>query len=153
MKLREYKPSDCAFMAKLFYDTVHTVNAKDYTNEQLDAWATGSVDLKAWNLSFAAHNTLIAEIDGKIAGFADMDKTGCLDKLYIHKEYQRRGIAAALVNELERRARQAGLSRFETYASITAKPFFEKQGYLVETKNEVMRNGIILVNYKMTKRG
>ena len=39
-------------MAELFYDTVHTLNAKDYTQEQLDAWATGEVELEAWNKSF-----------------------------------------------------------------------------------------------------
>lgn len=33
IKLREYQPSDCAFLAELFYDTVHIINAKDYTNE------------------------------------------------------------------------------------------------------------------------
>jgi len=79
--LREYKPSDCPFMSKLFYDTVHTVNARDYTNEQLDVWATGAVDLEKWDRSFLEHDTLVAEIDGEIVGFADMDKTGYLDRL------------------------------------------------------------------------
>ena len=41
MQLREYQPSDCAQMAELFYQTVHSVNAKNYTKEQLDAWAIG----------------------------------------------------------------------------------------------------------------
>jgi putative acetyltransferase len=101
MIIRKYKPRDCTFMAKLFYDTVHTINAKDYTDEQLNAWATGSVDLEVWNKSFTAHNTLVAVIKGEIVGFADMDHTGYLDKLYVHKDFQRRGIATALVKELE----------------------------------------------------
>ena len=54
MQLREYTPSDCAQLAELFYQTVHSVNAKDYTQEQLDAWATGEVDLQAWDKSFRA---------------------------------------------------------------------------------------------------
>lgn len=58
MQLREYQPSDCAQMAELFYQTVHSVNAKDYTKEQLDAWATGEVDLQAWDKSFRAHKTI-----------------------------------------------------------------------------------------------
>ncbi len=149
--LREYKPSDCPFLSKLFYDTVHSVNAGDYTNEQLNAWATGSVDLEEWNRSFLEHDTLIAEIDGEIVGFADMDKTGYLDRLYIHKDFRSKGIAAALVNELEKRARNSGIICFATYSSITAKPFFEKQGYTVERKNRVVRNGSTLINYKMTK--
>lgn len=153
MILREYKPSDCTIMARLFYDTVHTVNAKDYTNEQLDVWATGDVDLEVWDRSFLAHITVIAEIEDKIIGFVDMDNTGYLDRLYIHKDFQRRGIAYLLVNELERRARNTGLSNFKTYASITAKPFFEKQGYTVEKETMAVREGILLLNYQMVKHG
>ena len=48
MIIRQYQPTDCKELAELFYNTVHTVNAKDYTKEQLDAWATGKVDLKKW---------------------------------------------------------------------------------------------------------
>ena len=46
MLIRNYQPSDCTEMAELFYNTVHTINAKDYTKEQLDAWASGQVDLE-----------------------------------------------------------------------------------------------------------
>ena len=52
MQIRKYRPSDCRELAELFYDTVHTVNAGDYTKEQLDAWTTGHVDLEAWDRSF-----------------------------------------------------------------------------------------------------
>ena len=38
--LRAYRPSDCSEVLRLFYDTVHTVNARDYTEEQLDAGRT-----------------------------------------------------------------------------------------------------------------
>lgn len=151
MIIREYKPMDCAIMAKLFYNTVHTINANDYTNEQLNAWATGNIDLEAWNHSFLEHYTLIAERDGKIVGFADMEKTGYIDRLYVHMDCQREGIATALINELEQHARKSGIFTFEAYASITAKPFFEKRGYTVDTKNQAIRNGIMLVNYKMVK--
>ena len=96
MIIRKYRTNDCSSMAKLFYDTVHTISERDYTKEQLDAWATGRVDLEAWDRSFLEHNTLIAEIENKIVGFADMDKAGYLDMLYIHKDFQRRGVATAL---------------------------------------------------------
>lgn len=46
MLIRNYQPSDCKEIAELFYNTVHTINAKDYTKEQLNVWATGQVDLK-----------------------------------------------------------------------------------------------------------
>jgi len=103
------------------------------------------------NRSFSKHDTLIAEIDGKIVGFADMDNTGYLDRLYVHRNFQGLGIASSLVCELEQHAEDIGVTKFETYASITAMPFFMKRGYKVEEENEVIRNGITLINYKMVK--
>jgi len=61
MQIRPYRPSDCGAMAELFYDTVHSVNAADYSPQQLDAWASGQVDLEAWDRSFREHCTLVAE--------------------------------------------------------------------------------------------
>ncbi|OJU09159.1 MAG: GNAT family N-acetyltransferase [Clostridiales bacterium 43-6] len=151
MFIREYKPDDCPLLAQLFYDTVHTVNAKDYTEEQLDAWGTGNVNLDEWNHSFLEHTTLVAAQDGVITGFADMDRNGYLDRLYVHKDYQGIGIATALVKELERRVEQYNAVCFETHASITAKPFFEKLGYTVQAENITVRKGVSMTNFKMTK--
>ena len=61
MEIRKYKSEDCAAMADLFYETVHTVNARDYTPAQLDAWACGDVDLDVWDRSFREHITVVAE--------------------------------------------------------------------------------------------
>ena len=149
MQLRKYQPSDCAQMAELFYQTVHSVNAQDYTREQLDAWATGEVDSQAWDKSFRAHRTIVATESGKIVGFGDMDETGYLDRLYVHKDYQGQGIASAICDELERFA--AGKT-FTTHASITAKPFFQHRGYHVVRKQEVIRHGVVLTNFVMKKQ-
>lgn len=151
MELRKYVPADCTELARLFFDTVHAVNAKDYTKEQLDAWASGQVDLIAWNQSFLAHNTIIAEADGVIAGFGDMDSTGYLDRLYVHKDYQRRGVAAAICDALEAELYNASQLCFTTHASITARPFFEVRGYRVIRRQVVQRQGILLTNYVMEK--
>ena len=105
IKIREYTPSDLPEIAELFYDTVHTVNATDYSDEQLDAWADGNIDMEKWNKSLESHYSLVAEENGVIAGFGDIDKTGHLDRLYVHKDYQGRGIGTAICVRLESRAR------------------------------------------------
>ncbi len=148
MLLREYVTSDCKQLAELFYQTVHTVNAKDYTKEQLDVWATGNVDLKEWDKSFLEHYTIVAIEDEIIVGFGDIDKSGYLDRLYVHKDYQGHGIASALCERLEQSVIE---NKIVTHASITAKPFFEQRGYCVVKKQEVMRCGIALTNYVMEK--
>ena len=128
MVIRRYQPSDCGQMAELFYQTVHSVNAKDYTKEQLDVWATGKVDLTRWGQSFSAHYTVVAILDNMLAGFGDIDETGYLDRLYVHKDYQRRGIATAICDSLEQAFE---VEKVVSHVSITARPFFEARGYLV----------------------
>ena len=129
MEIRRYLPSDLAQISQLFYDTVHRVNAIDYSKEQPDVWATWLLNLAAWNESFLAHYTLVAVASNNvIAGFGDITREGYLDRLYVHKDYQGQGIATALCNELENAIES---DKFTTHASITAKPFFERRGYQV----------------------
>lgn len=148
MILREYRPADCPQLADLFYHTVHTVNTKDYTEEQVNAWATGQVDLEAWDRSFREHYTVVAEENGLLVGFGNIDQTGYLDRLYVHKDFQGRGIATTLCNRLE----QAVAGSIVTHASLTARPFFEKRGYTVLREQQVERHGVRLTNYVMEKR-
>lgn len=149
MKLRPYESGDCPALARLFYDTVHTVNGRDYTPEQLAAWADGQVDHSAWDTSFLAHHTLVAEENGVVLGFADMDSSGYLDRLYVHKDHQGQGVASALCDALEDACPAAV---FTTHASLTARPFFEGRGYRVLRRQTVIRHGVPLDNYVMEKR-
>ena len=151
MDIRKYKSTDCAEIAELFYNTVHEINAKDYTKQQLDIWATGDVDLSVWDKSFLEHNTLVAEENNIIVGFGDMDNNGYLDRLFVHKDYQGKGIATSIIIELERQSKIHGISIFSTRASITSKPFLEKHGYHVVSENKVIRNGVELINFIMEK--
>lgn len=148
MILRRYEPADCRELTELFYTTVHTVNAADYTEEQLNVWATGSIDQKAWNASLMEHYAIVALENNTIVGFGDMDATGYLDRLYIHKDYQHQGIATAICNELEQTIHS---EHFTTHASITARPFFAGRGYKVIKEQQVIRQEIALTNYIMKK--
>ena len=144
MKLRRYNSDDIREIIELFYDTVHTVNAADYTEEQLGAWASGEVDADAWNRSLLEHVTYVAvekdesnAADEIVIGFADMDRSGYLDRLYVHKDHQRQGVASALCDRLEK---EIAADRYLTHASITARPFFEKRGYKTVREQQVEIN-------------
>lgn len=141
MFIRKYESTE------LFYNTVHTINAKDYTKKQLDAWASGQVDLEKWDQSFQEHFTVVAVENGIIVGFGDIDTTGYFDRLYIHKNNQRKGIATAICDQLESKVQ----GKIVTHASVTAKPFFEKRGYKVLKEQQVVRKEIFLKNYVMEK--
>lgn len=103
--------------------------------------------MEQWNSSFQKHISFVAVEDETIVGFGDIDSTGYLDRLYVHKDFQRKGVATALCDVLE----QAVSSKITTHASITAKPFFENRGYRVITEQQLNRQNALLTNFIMEK--
>ena len=155
MEIRKFKHSDTSQIVTLFYETVHTINARDYSLEQLEAWAPKHVKeakIVNWKEALSHNITYVAETNGKIIGFSDMTATGYLDRLYIHKDFQGQGIASAFIQILEIEAKSLKLDEMSTDASITAKSFFERHGYQTIQSQSVERRGILLVNFKMVKK-
>ena len=151
MLLRSYRKADDAQLVTLFFDTVHSVNAGDYSEAQLAVWAPEGLDAEAWCRPFQNDHTLVAELDGEIVGFANLGAGGHLDRLYVHKGHQRQGIATRLMAGVEAHAREQGHRAVSAEVSITAKPFFLKRGYVLLRENTVERGGQALLNYKMEK--
>lgn len=152
IELRPYRPSDLDALERLFYETILSVNAADYSAQQLDAWAPGKIDRARWDAGLREHFTRIAVIGEQIVGFGDLDADGYLDRLYVHRDFLRHGIARAICDALEAHACALGVPEVTTHASITARPFFEKRGYRVVREQQVERAGILLTNYVMTYR-
>lgn len=148
MEIRKYENIDFAEVAELFYSTVHSVNLKDYSQKQVDALATGKLDSDRWNKSLLENYSIVAIEGKKIVGFGDINKINYLDRLYVHKDFQGRGVATAICDELEK---QANGDTIVVHASITAKPFFEKRGYKVLKEQKVELAGVFLINYVMEK--
>ncbi|MCM1515733.1 MAG: GNAT family N-acetyltransferase [Paraprevotella sp.] len=147
METREYIPEDIHEIIKLFHDTVHSVNARDYTKEQLNAWANGDIDIESWNMSLQEHFCIVATENGKITGFGDISRNGYLNRLFVHRDFQGQGIATAICERLEKLIS----GKITTHASITAKPFFEKRGYCTVRSQRVERHGVWLTNFVMEK--
>lgn len=147
MFLRIYQPSDCREIMKLFYNTVHTVNAGDYSSEQINAWAPWDLDERQWDNSLREHYTVVAIENNEIIGFGDIDRTGYLDRLYVHALHQGEGVATAICDLLENCVE----GTVTTQASITARPFFEGRGYRVVRQQTVERKGVQMTNFVMKK--
>lgn len=151
MEIRKYVKDDLEKIINIFRDTVHKVNIKDYTKEQVVAWAHDSIDKRMWHKTLSEHYTFVAVNGDVILGFGDIADSGYLDRLYVHHDYLRQGVATLLCTKLESMI-DADLT-IMTHASITAKPFFEKRGYKVVKEQIVERDGIFLKNYIMELSG
>ena len=152
MKIRLFKKGDAAPLLSLFHSTIHNINAADYSQEELNAWAPplASWDMEKWEKSFENKTVFIVE-DGKIAGFGELENDGHIDRFYVHWDYVGLGIGSLIYDQIEGKADALKLGRLFVEASITAKPFFEKMGFSLVKSQTVVRNGVELKNYVMEK--
>jgi len=112
MKIREATRADAGQMVRIFHDTIHTVNTRDYTAGQVDAWSPAVPEADAWaERKFPTRTTFVADDDGTIAGFGELEVSGHVDCFYCHHTYQRRGVGSATFQRIEGRARALGLTR------------------------------------------
>ncbi len=148
IEIIRYSQKDLQSVLNLFYDTVHSVNAADYTKEQLDVWAPVNADAEKWTRSFALSYAVTAWVDGVLAGFGDITEAGYLDRLYVGKDFQRQGVGSALCDALEN---AFPVTEITVHASVTALPFFEERGYRIITRQQVERKGVTLENCVMKK--
>jgi GNAT superfamily N-acetyltransferase len=144
-----FQLADTAAIVTLFRNTIHRVNSRDNTPEQVNARAPAEMDLGRWAARLRGSFTVVAEEDGELLGFADLEADGHVDCLYAHAAHQGRGVATALLHALERKAKDLGLVRLFTEASITARPFFAARGFVVLAPQEVECRGARFVNFRM----
>jgi putative acetyltransferase len=151
IRIRSYEPSDIDDLITLFRDTVRRIARRDYTQDQVTAWAPDTIDLEARAVRHSSKPTWIAEISGTMVGFGDLEPDGHLDCMYVHADYQGRGIASRLLAEIEAAAKAQGLTRLYSEVSITARPFFERRGFRVIAPQIVRARGQEFLNYRMEK--
>ncbi|EJR53300.1 hypothetical protein IIM_02664 [Bacillus cereus VD107] len=149
--IRTFQKEDLEQVLQLFYETVHTVNVKDYNTLQLQAWAPERLDRESWLKSLEKNICYVADYKGVIVGFGDYNDERYIDRLFTHKDYQGKGIASYILQKLEKAALQLKHKDIYTEASITAKPFFESKGYTSIKEQKKQHNGQIFINYIMKK--
>lgn len=151
IRFRMARSGDCAAMIEVFRGAVRLVAIRDYTREQVVAWAPDEIDIAAWAGRYCTRQGWVAEVDAGIVGFIDLAEGGLVDMLYVHPDFQRRGIATGLLRQLEMTARSRGIDRLRTEGSLTARPFFERHGFRIIAQQTVAIRGQKLVNFRMEK--
>ena len=63
----------------------------------------------------------------QIVGFSSITPQGYLHNMFVHKDFQDKGVATVLLNEIERYAAVMGIKRITSEVSLTARPFLRKE--------------------------
>ncbi|CAN5447788.1 hypothetical protein BH09BAC3_BH09BAC3_32520 [soil metagenome] len=152
VQLRPYDTQDTPALLDLFRETIHTVNSIDYRAEIIVALAPPYPDIKKKQAKFKNSKTVVAHLDGKIVGFANLDNDlSSIGMLYVHKDYLNQHIGSRLLKSLEKKLSKKEIAKAVADVSITGKAFFEKRGYNVVKENKKMLNGIEFLTYSMEK--
>ncbi|MDM8563687.1 GNAT family N-acetyltransferase [Candidatus Marithioploca araucensis] len=151
MKNRRYHQGEEQALWSLFYNSVHKVNSKDYSQAQIEAWAPSEWDMPQWKNRLRRTNPFVAEENGQLLGFAELEHNGHIDCFYCAHNWQRKGVGSALLNAIEANASKQGIARLYAEASITAKGFFESKGFSIEGEQTVSLREVQFTNYAVSK--
>ncbi|RDL43549.1 histone acetyltransferase [Marinomonas piezotolerans] len=151
MDIHPYSETIAREIADLFYQAVHAIDSSIYSQAQKQVWAPEPINYEQWFARLNQKKPYVAIINQSVAGFIELDDDGHIDCTYTHPDYQGMGVATSLYKHVLAQARKRNLTRLYVEASLIAKPFFEKQGFAVVKKNELIRGGITLENFIMEK--
>ena len=145
--------SDAVELKNLFQNTVLAINRRDYLQAEVEDWASCGDDLSNIEDMIKTHYFIVAiNQQLEIVGFSSITPQGYLHSMFVHKDFQGEGIATMLLNEIEQYAITNGIIRITSEVSLTARPFFEKRGYIVEEEQKRKANQLSLTNFWMAKQ-
>jgi putative acetyltransferase len=151
MHLRRYRKSDISQIARLYYDTIHKVNCKDYSPLQIQAWAPKVYPTRFWAARFCRYTVYVVEDQKQIIGFAEFEKTGHIDCFYVHYAWQGKGVGSLMLAVIGQQARRLRLRRLFADVSLTAMPFFKHHGFVIKRHQKKIYRGQRFSQYVMVK--
>lgn len=149
--IRSFETKDVAITWDLKFNTIRNINIRDYSVAQTNAWAPDNLDMNVWQKRVSTMKPFIAELNGKVVGFADLQNDGYIDHFFCHSEYQGFGVGRALMEHILKIGNSKGVSRFYSEVSLTARAFYEHFGFNVINEQQVKINNEILTNFVMEK--
>lgn len=148
---RHFEQGDEAALWQVFFSAIHETASADYSPEQINAWAPEDVDLAGWANRMRSILPFVAERKGKIVGYADVQSNGYIDHFFVSPAVTRQGVGSSLMRKIHDSAISRGTESLFADVSVTARPFFEKWGFEVETAQTVSIRGVTLNNFRMRK--
>jgi putative acetyltransferase len=156
INVRHMHDEDAHAFLQVHHAAVRGIAAKDYPPAVIEHWAPLPITQKAVDAVRANcenETRILAEISGEIVGMgAIILAKNELRACYVAPDAARKGVGSALVQEIERIARERGLGRLDLDASLTSEPFYAHHGYDTRERGEhVLRSGQRMACVKMRK--
>jgi putative acetyltransferase len=151
MRIRRFNLGEEVALFEIYHSAIHLVACRDYTEEQVNAWAPADFDRDLWVNRIRGINPFVAEIEGKLVGYADVQSNGYIDHFFVSGRHPRQGIGSALMKLIESEAVRMGVPDLTSQVSRTTQPFFESFGFVVIEKRVPVIRGVEVPNALMRK--
>ena len=140
MIIREANIDDAQTIKELHDRSALGLCRKDYTAKQLEDWVNFST-IEKYQERLKLHRTFVAEIGGVMVGFVRWNPaTNELCSIFVDHNHVRQGIATKLMHKAYEDVLSAGVEYLWLYASLTAVPFYEAEGW--EYLEQTMRGSL-----------
>lgn len=151
MRIRRFRDSDTEALIVLFKRSVLELGPKKYSVEATREWAGGQKNVDRWRERMLQSETFVAEDEGTLLGWIEFEPDGHLDMLYCSPEAAGKGVAQQLYDVAVKRAREMHIERFFAEASRFSESFFLKNGWEIESREMLVRNGVEIARARMAK--
>lgn len=152
MNVRTFRSGDETALLDVFRSSVREVAKRDYSHEQIEAWAPDDISLDAWQARMRGLAPFIVESDGVPIAYADIQDNGYIDHFFVSGRHQREGAGRLLMEHIHRTAYARRIAALSADVSRTAQPFFEHFGFLLVEQRAPLIRGVPLQNAFMCKR-
>jgi putative acetyltransferase len=149
--IRPVAPGEERLLWNVFRSSVHEFSRSQYSHEQLNAWAPAQYPGDVWESRITRNRPFVAELDGVIAGFADLHPDGYIDQFFVSGKAGGKGVGKRLMQTLEAAAKAKNLSCMFSNVSLNAEPFFLKHGFVVQERQQVIVRGVTFDNARMCR--
>jgi len=150
--IRPFQVGDEPALYRVHHEAIHRVASRDYTPEQILAWAPARPDPGPWSIKMRHLQPFVAEVDGVIAGYADLQPSGYIDHFFVSADFPRRGVGRMLMERIHEEAARRAIGELTADVSKTAQPFFARFGFEIVELRFPVRSGVTIPNALMRKR-
>ncbi len=150
--IRPFRDADAPALWQVFHSAIHGIASRDYSPEQIEVWAPPQWDTAQWAERMRGIQPFVAEREGVIVGYADVQENGYIDHFFVAVNTARQGVGSELMKKIHDTAASQALPSLFAHVSITARPFFERWGFTVEREQTLELGTVALTNFLMRKQ-
>jgi putative acetyltransferase len=150
-RIRRCRHGEELALFKVYHSAIHLVASCDYSPDQIQAWAPGDLDAALWATRIRGINPFVAELNGELVGYADLQANGYIDHFFVSGHHPRRGIGSFLMKHLLKEAYLVGLTELTSDVSRTAQAFYEKFDFVVVEQRYPEVRGVVIPNAFMRR--